>query len=124
MGLPAAGSRRLSLLGFHPISEVLVGLHLLKDCVAMVVEIGERCMNLCERNVRILASNLLGREPVPLVIGDDVLDADSCATDERPRLPVPIWAKFNVSRGYRLHAHTLSLSHTRSLWTPIFTVKK
>jgi hypothetical protein len=29
-----------------------------------------------------------------------------------------------VSRGYRLHAHTLSLSHTESLGTPIFTVKE
>lgn len=77
----------------------------------MVVEIGERRMDLSECYVRVLASNLLRRESVPLMIGDDILDANPRAADERPRLPVAVGAEFNVAGAYRLRAHTLSLSH-------------
>lgn len=86
--------------------------HLAENLIAVIVQIGKSRMDLPEREMGQAIDDFFGRPAVDFGLGKNVLHPHPRASDERPRLPIAIGAKFDM-RGNGLN-HVSIVIHAAS----------
>lgn len=90
-------------LRLEKVGEIAISFHLLVDFLAMVKEIGQSSMNLCEGKLRVLASDLLWRQAMLFVICDDILHSDPRPHNKRSLVAITSSSFYDMYRCRRFH---------------------